>query len=226
MIQKLKEEKDRKNWEERNAELGKGIRMLLCGHFGRCRKGKTPMFHSCYFSKSLQELWGSPCVSVLQMMGLRFGLKWLFWNHTGTELGLGPGFPATCSLPPPPHFPSLSPLLGFFSDPDLSPHTSQAIWHPVKPHKHSRFTALMLQGAETELRNSPSLLIKKRFRPTLGSQFYLTATAFNCCCIFIVANVMHRSIFPVMLLSFCSICWRENICRNFSASLQGLKLQL
>lgn len=56
MIQKLKEEKDRKNWEERNAELGKGIRMLLCGRFGRCRKGKTPMFHSCYFSKSLQEL--------------------------------------------------------------------------------------------------------------------------------------------------------------------------
>ena len=137
-----------------------------------------------------------------------------------------PGFPATCGLPPPPHFLSLFPLLGFFSDPNLNPHKSQAVWHPVKPHKHSKFTALMLQGAEIELWNSPSLLIKKRFRPTLGSQFYLTATTFNCCCIFIVANVMHRSIFLVMLLSFCSICWRENICRNFSASLQGLKLQL
>ena len=45
MIQKLKEEKERKNWEKGNAELGKGIRMLLCGHFGRHRKSKTPMFH-------------------------------------------------------------------------------------------------------------------------------------------------------------------------------------
>ena len=136
------------------------------------------------------------------------------------------GFPATCCLPPPPNFPPLFPTLRFLSDPDLNPHKSQAVWHPAKPHKHPTCIVLMLWGAKEELWNSSSLLIKKRFRPTPGSQFYLTATAFNRCCIFIVANVTHRSIFLVMLLGFCSICWRENICRNLSASLQGLKLQL
>lgn len=137
-----------------------------------------------------------------------------------------PGFPATCCLPPPPNFPPLFPTLRFLSDPDLNPHKSQAVWHPAKPHKHPTCIVLMLWGAKEEPWNSSSLLIKKRFRPTLGSQLYLTATAFNRCCIFIVANVTHRSIFLVMLLGFCSICWRENICRNLSASLQGLKLQL
>ena len=136
------------------------------------------------------------------------------------------GFPAICCLHPPLNVPSLFPTLRFSLDPDLNPHKSQAVWHQAKPHKHPTFIVLMLWGAEIELWNSFSLLIKKRFRPTLGSQFYLTATAFNRCCIFIVANVTHRSIFPVMLLGFCSICRRENICRNLSASLQGLKLQL
>lgn len=129
-------------------------------------------------------------------------------------------------------FPSPTPVLtvsyseGFPSGCDPNPHKSQAVRHPAKPHKHSGFTALMLWRAEIELRNSPSLLIKKRFRLTLGFHFCLTATAFNRCCIFIVANVTHRSIFLVMLLGFCSICWRYNSCRNLLASLQGLKLQL
>lgn len=150
---------------------------------------------------------------------------WIVWTVASMREDLDPGFPAHVLSSPPLPFLLQFPMLGFFpSGYDLNPHKSQAVWHPAKPHKHSEFTALTLQGAEIELWNSPSLLIKKRFRPTLGSQFYLTATAFNRCCIFIVANVTHPSIFLVTLLGFCSICWRENICKNLLASLQGLKL--
>lgn len=70
MMQKLKEERERRNWEERNAEEEEDQDALVT-HFGRCRMSKNLQelsFPCSIYIISLRAciLLGAPCFSVLQ----------------------------------------------------------------------------------------------------------------------------------------------------------------